>query len=431
MQHADDLVERAAVHRNPAVAALGEHHPDVIQRRVLLHRHELGARGHDLAHRPYAERHHPAHHHQLVVGPEADRGALAPDRAEVGRALGTPRAGSTRPSTRLHGRSSGITRSETPCARGSVSQRGTRYAASSTSGTPDQRQQHQQAPVPDPASSAGSAAPTISTPSDVVAEAAVRSASTSASQASDGAAPRSRRPTARVSSARLTVMSAAPAVAPKTAIRSPTATTIQIMEPPAPRHPTGAISAIRCTPTRRTRRRTTWSTAEPVPLQVDALAGTRHPPELGQHQPADGAHVLPGEAVAEHVLQLGERDAAFDPELVGADDLDRRDLVGVVLVLDLADDLLQDVLQRHEAGRAAELVHHDREMARAALEVPELAVERLAFGHERGGTDHGGPRRAVVGPGEDVLGVDHAGDGVGMAVEHQAGARAPSDAGWR
>ena len=81
VQHPDDLVERAAVHRDAAVPALREHRADVLQRRVLLDRDDVGARRHHLAHRPTRERHHAADHHQLVVGAQADRGALAPDRA--------------------------------------------------------------------------------------------------------------------------------------------------------------------------------------------------------------------------------------------------------------------------------------------------------------------------------------------------------------
>ena len=75
-------------------------------------------------------------------------------------------------------------------------------------------------------------------------------------------------------------------------------------------------------------------------------------------------------------------DSATPPstrELVAGHYLDRRHLVGVALVLDLAHDLLQDVLEGHDAGGAAELVHHDGQVAGAALEVAKLAVERLAL----------------------------------------------------
>src|SRR5256886_2706665 len=49
----------------------------------------------------------------------------------------------------------------------------------------------------------------------------------------------------------------------------------------------------------------------------------------------------------------------------------------VVLVPDLPHDLLQDILERDQSGRPAELVDHDREVRRATLEVAQLAVERL------------------------------------------------------
>ncbi|HEY9441838.1 MAG TPA: hypothetical protein VIQ25_01225 [Gemmatimonadales bacterium] len=91
VEHAHDLVEGAAVDRDPAVAALGEDHPDVGEVGVLLDRHQIGARRHDLAHRADAEGHHPAHHHQLVVGPETDGRTLAPDRAQIGGTARRPR----------------------------------------------------------------------------------------------------------------------------------------------------------------------------------------------------------------------------------------------------------------------------------------------------------------------------------------------------
>jgi len=43
----------------------------------------------------------------------------------------------------------------------------------------------------------------------------------------------------------------------------------------------------------------------------------------------------------------------------------------IVLIEDLADDLLEQVFHRHQAGRAAVLVEHDREMRLEALHVGE------------------------------------------------------------
>ena len=44
---------------------------------------------------------------------------------------------------------------------------------------------------------------------------------------------------------------------------------------------------------------------------------------------------------------------------------------GFVLVLDLAEDLLQEILQGYQAGEAAELVHHHGQLGAGPLEVPQ------------------------------------------------------------
>ena len=66
---------------------------------------------------------------------------------------------------------------------------------------------------------------------------------------------------------------------------------------------------------------------------------------------------------------------AVDPRLVVGEPDDHR-LLGVVLVLDLADDLLEQVLDRHEAGRPAVLVEHDRDVDLPPLELVEEVVDR-------------------------------------------------------
>ena len=63
-----------------------------------------------------------------------------------------------------------------------------------------------------------------------------------------------------------------------------------------------------------------------------------------------------------------------DARLVDGEGHDHR-LLDVVLVLDLADDLLEQVLDRHEAGRAAVLVEHDRDVDLAALELVQEVVD--------------------------------------------------------
>ena len=57
-------------------------------------------------------------------------------------------------------------------------------------------------------------------------------------------------------------------------------------------------------------------------------------------------------------------------------------LLDVVLVANLADDLLENVLDRDEAGRAAVLVAHDRDVRAARLKFAQLFVDALGDRNE-------------------------------------------------
>src|SRR5690606_15806436 len=100
------------------------------------------------------------------------------------------------------------------------------------------------------------------------------------------------------------------------------------------------------------------------------------------------------------------------------------DLV-VVLVLDLADDLLENVLERNDAEIRAVLVDDDRDMLLAALKLAQLIEQSRRFRDEPGRGDARvdvhlvdvskiGLQRA-----EDRLGVDDADDVVGLAPPHR------------
>ena len=123
------------------------------------------------------------------------------------------------------------------------------------------------------------------------------------------------------------------------------------------------------------------------------------------------------------------REASRHPEAAALLLLDLRLLV-VVLVVDLADDLLEDVLDRHEAGGAAVLVAHDRDVRSARLEVAQLDVDRLRDRDERRRPHQRLPavhRLVVVDhEGQQVLGVQDAGDVVERLLEHREAARARS-----
>ena len=128
-------------------------------------------------------------------------------------------------------------------------------------------------------------------------------------------APRSRRPTARVSSARLTVMSAAPAVAPKAVSAIPRSDR-------EPGHRPAFSGGDRRLDPLAVNRDPFDPAADDVldhqteSFDVDRLTHAGHPAELRQHQTADRAHVVAVEAVTQRGLQLGQGHAALDPPLV-------------------------------------------------------------------------------------------------------------------
>ena len=55
----------------------------------------------------------------------------------------------------------------------------------------------------------------------------------------------------------------------------------------------------------------------------------------------------------------------------------------IVLVVDLADDFLEHVFDRHQPGDAAVFVEHDGDVRAALLEQLQQVVDRLGFGHEQ------------------------------------------------
>ena len=101
----------------------------------------------------------------------------------------------------------------------------------------------------------------------------------------------------------------------------------------------------------------------------------------------------------------------------------------IVLVADVADDLLQHVLEADPAGRAPVLVDHEGKGGTAPAHLDEQAGQLLGLGHHVGLAHHPGDRRdrpLLVAHREDVLGVDHAPDLVQIAVAH----REPGEPGF-
>src|SRR5688500_8104508 len=81
------------------------------------------------------------------------------------------------------------------------------------------------------------------------------------------------------------------------------------------------------------------------------LAALGHAAEMLQHEPADRVELLVAEGSAELIVEIADLGDRLDAVLAGAVLHDVVfDLVEVVLVLDVADDLLEHVLDRDETG---------------------------------------------------------------------------------
>jgi hypothetical protein len=91
--------------------------------------------------------------------------------------------------------------------------------------------------------------------------------------------------------------------------------------------------------------------------------------------------VLVGELALETLVELLDRQAPLDAVAIRPEP-HYRGVLGIELVVDLADDLLEQVLQCDEARDGAVLVHHDRHVALLAADLREQVTEPLRLGHE-------------------------------------------------
>ena len=120
-------------------------------------------------------------------------------------------------------------------------------------------------------------------------------------------------------------------------------------------------------------------------------------------------------------VQVVDREFAGDAEGRGVDALDEP--LGLVeLVGDLADQLLQKVLERDEPRGPAVLVHDDRHVELLRLELLQKRVGTLGLGDEvrrvqpRAQVEVG--REALACVGQEVLGVEDAHDDVDRPLVH-------------
>ena len=96
-----------------------------------------------------------------------------------------------------------------------------------------------------------------------------------------------------------------------------------------------------------------------------------------------------------------------------------------MLVLDVADDFLDHVLDRHQPLGPAKLIDDDREVGSLGAHPREKIDHAHRFGHEQGRAQKGGHRAvaAVIHAGDEhILDVDHADHFIEAFAEHRQAA---------
>ena len=113
------------------------------------------------------------------------------------------------------------------------------------------------------------------------------------------------------------------------------------------------------------------------------LAALGQPPERLEDQPAHGIELLVAEVALERLVEVSDFGLRLDPvaAISLGDDVVFR-FVEIVLILDVADDLFEHVLDRHEAGHAAVFIDDDRDVVAIGAEIAQQHVQPLGFRDE-------------------------------------------------
>src|SRR4029078_11533858 len=125
--------------------------------------------------------------------------------------------------------------------------------------------------------------------------------------------------------------------------------------------------------------------AQDLELQAaehEGLAATWQADEEVHRQPADRVEFLVAELAAEELVEFLDARLRLDRELALAFLANVEIVLDVVLIADVADDLLQHVLDGHQSGHAAILVDDYCHVMMAGAEFLQQHVEALALGNE-------------------------------------------------
>ncbi len=164
-------------------------------------------------------------------------------------------------------------------------------------------------------------------------------------------------------------------------------------------------------------------------VRLDGLPLDGHVAEGAEHEPGDGVPVLVGQLDLEEVVQVADAHPAVD-DVRAVGEVQDLPVLTVELVDDLADQLLQAVLQGDHAGDVAVLVQDDGQVELLGLHLAHQPVERLVLGHEPDRPGHGGrrfiPPPVPLGP-HQILGVTEADHFVLPRAHHRQPAEAVFD----
>src|SRR6266545_3313881 len=126
--------------------------------------------------------------------------------------------------------------------------------------------------------------------------------------------------------------------------------------------------------------------AEAQAVVLDLVAALRRAPELAEDEAADRVVVLLRQLDAELLVEVVDREGAVDADRVGVEPLDGL-VRQVELVLDLADDLLEHVLERDDPDHVSVLVEDDRHVLVLLSELRQQRGEVFCLRDHVRGTD--------------------------------------------
>src|SRR6266481_8784951 len=106
-------------------------------------------------------------------------------------------------------------------------------------------------------------------------------------------------------------------------------------------------------------------------MENENLARVGDAARLVEHQPGDRGGDIIGQAPTAFAVEVADRDSAVDDVAALGPGFDTGNLE-VMLVLDLADDFLEDVLEGDDATQRAVFVDHEGKMLASAAKGVEL-----------------------------------------------------------